>query len=116
MTKLKKILSVKLNLEHFISVLILTIGTTIGLFILSIIIIGWLYFSEPSASPRMYSNLTLFNLLTIDLIILLLGLFTLYKCTEKKQTINFQKSYLLIIFLTITTYIISTPFLINSNP
>ena len=94
MSKLNNILSQKLNPSHFLLVLILTCGITVGLFVLSLIF-GWLCCMEPAAGPRMYSNLTLFGLLTTDILILLLILFGLYRNAKKKARLDFQKNYLI---------------------
>ncbi len=115
MSKLKNILSYKLNVKHFLLVLTLTAGLTIGLFILSLIF-GWLCCMEPAAGQRMYSNLTLFGLITTDLMILILGLIGLNQNAKKKEKTDFQKSYLIIGILLIVLYLIFMPFTIITNP
>jgi heme A synthase len=114
MSKLKTIVSYKLNVGHFLIVLLLSAGLTIGLFILSLIL-GWLCCMEPAAGPRMYSNLTLFVLITADLMILMLGLGGLYLNAKKKDRTDFQKSYLIIGILLIVLYLIFMPYTIFTN-
>jgi len=115
MIKLKNILSQRLNALHFLLVLLLTVGLTVVLFILSLIF-GWLYFIEPVAGPRMYSSLTLFGLITADLLILILGLYGLYRNAGKKQRADFQKSYFIIGILLIVVYMIFMLYSIITNP
>jgi len=115
MNKLRNIISQQLNAVHFALVLLLTVGLAIGLFILSLIF-GWLCCMEPAAVPRMYSNLTLFGLITVDLLILVLGLYGLYRNAKKRERTDFQKSYLITGILLIVTYLIFMPYTIITNP
>ena len=115
MNQLKNILSHRLNTGHFLLTLILIGALTIGLFILSLIF-GWLCCMEPTAGPRMYSNLTLFGLITTDLLILILGLSWLYLNAKKKKRIDFQKSYFIVGLLLVVVYLIFMPYIIITNP
>lgn len=71
---------------------------------------------EPPAGPRMYSKLTLFGLITADLLILMLGLYGLYRNAKKRERTDFQKSYLIIGILIIVVYLIFMPYVIVVNP
>lgn len=103
MNKLKNIFSQKLNVLHFSLVLIITSGLTVCLYAFSLIM-GWLCCMEAPAGPSMYSNFTLLTIITIDLIILLLGLIVLFWNAVKKERLDFQKSYLIVgIMLTFFT-------------
>lgn len=115
MNKLRNILSHRFNAGHFVLVLLLTGGLTVGLFILSLIF-GWLCCMEPVAGPRMYSYLTLFGLITADLLILMLGLYGLYRNAKKRQRTDFQKTYLITGILLIVVYLIFMPYTIITNP
>jgi len=71
---------------------------------------------EPAAGPRMYSNLTLFWLLTADFLILLFGLYGLYQKAKKRERVDFQKTYFLIGVLIIAVYVIFMPYALITNP
>ncbi len=114
MKNLKKILAQELNIGHFTLVLALISGFTIGLFILSLIF-GWLCCMEPAAGPRMFSNWTLFGLLTSDILILSLILFGLNRYAEKQQKFEYQKTYLIIGLFLIIVYLLVTPIMLISN-
>ncbi len=114
MNDLKNIFSQKLNFLHFSLVLIITSGLTVGLYVLSLIL-GWLCCIEPAAGPRMYSNFTLLAMVTIDLVILLLGLFVLFRNAVKKERFDFQKSYLIVAIFLIMVYLIFIPYILIKN-
>jgi hypothetical protein len=114
MTRLKNILSHKLNVGHFSLVLLLISGLTIGLYVFSLLL-GWLCCMEPPAGPRMYSNWTLFVLTTVDLMILMLSLFVLFRNAVKKERFDFQKSYLIVAIILIMVYLIFIPYILIKN-
>lgn len=99
--EIETILSSKLNVRHFIFSLFLTIGVSIGFYIL-IFIFAWLNFSESSASSRMFSGTTIFMTFTVELLILVFVLYLLYANAKSKQNLSECKSYLalaVIVFL-----------------
>ena len=109
----QNISKVTLHPVHFLLTLVLTVGFAIGIFIISFLL-GWLCCMEPAASASMFSDFTVFGVLTTDLIVLLLLLRVFYNRSKKKANMKYCKSYLLIGFMMVIMYLVSVYiFIIN---
>ncbi len=109
--RVKFILCQKLIVWHFILVAITTIGLAVALYFSSIII-GWLCCMAPANAAQIFSNATLFGLITIDFMIMLTLLVGLCRTFEN---INFKKSYLITTFILVVMYAVYMPYLLIAN-
>ncbi|MDO5989583.1 hypothetical protein Q4Q39_19435 [Flavivirga amylovorans] len=107
----QNILKVKLNSGRFLFSLALMLELIFGIFILSLAL-GWQSRIVPSIGSFIASNVTLFSILTIDLILLL---YVFYNRVRSKMIIDYCKSYLLLGFAIVILSLIVALWFLNFN-
>ncbi|TGV01365.1 hypothetical protein [Flavivirga rizhaonensis] len=104
----QSILKIKLNSSRFLLSLVLLLGLVFGIVILSLALGGQSTMAT-SNSFIIASNVTLFSMLTIDLVLLL---YVFCNRLRNKVAINYCKSYLLLgLAIVILSFIVALWFL-----
>ena len=103
--RIKAVLKAKTNFGHLIWITLLMSALVYGLFLLTFIL-GWLCCMEPAASPVLFSNVTLFAMLNIDVFVLMLMLYGLYRSSKAKHRLDRCKTYVLMGFVVFAVYLV----------
>ncbi len=106
-------LKAKVSIGHLLISSLVLSGLVYGLFILSIVV-GWTCCPEPAKSSTLFSDFTLFWILTVDLFLLLLLLSRFYRISKQKK-VSYSKSYLILGIGLIVLYLVAVPWFIIIN-
>ena len=98
------IMKQQLHYGHFIIVTVLLSGLVYMVFILSFLL-SWLCCMEPAASNQMFSDWTLFIMLTVDLIVIQLTIYGFYRGARLKNKMRRCKSYAILGILMSALYV-----------
>lgn len=105
---IKTILKENTHYGHFIVTALLTFLFSYGLLNLSYIL-GWLCCMGPAAGSSMFTDMTLFWILTIDYVVIIIMLYLLFRYSSKRKQIARLKNYLIIWGVITLAYLILTP-------
>lgn len=110
----KDVLKVKLSIAHLLISSIVLLGFMYILLIVSIVI-SWECCLEPNKHSRLFSDFTLFCILTTNLSLLLLLLSQFYKISMRKDNLRRCKSYVILGIILVIFYLVAIPWLLMLN-